>query len=154
MVLILQRLKEIALCNTIKPIAVSIVVAFLGIEVSSAMAADWHAKANYPAKVTAVKFDTGWNITQTTSVRWGSWDVAFGSAVPVASYQEGYGNERVTIKGLQCTNSVAGSIPCQLALGHSDQYNRDVCNIFADSNGNTAFPGLTIDCPTGLELAP
>jgi hypothetical protein len=125
-----------------------------GMGLSPVMAADWHDKANYPAKVTAVKFDTGYNITRQTAARWGSWDVAFGSALPTAMFTEGYGNERVTITGLQCTNSVAGSIPCQLALGHADKYNRDICNIFADSSGNTAFPGLTIDCPTGLELAP
>lgn len=138
--------------RTVAPL--SLIVVFCGIGIRSATAADWHDKANYPAKVTAVKFDTGYNITQAASARWGSWDVAFGAALPVAVFAEGYGNERVTITGLQCTNSVAGSIPCQLALGHSDQYNRDICNIFADSNGNTPFPGLTIDCPTGLDLAP
>jgi hypothetical protein len=124
-------------------------VLVLGALASSAAASDWHAEANYPARIAAFQF--GGNVLDAThTIKFGSWTVSFNADGPpiyqVFHYQGGGMNYSSASRGnssygLVCSNSISGSFNCAIVFSPTT----GACALAIGNN-----QPLPIDCPTDV----
>jgi hypothetical protein len=110
---------------------------------------DWHARANYPARVAAITFDS-YTLDATHSVSFGSWSISFDPQGPPVMESFGGGAYYATVNlggpngqilPLVCNNAVTGQRRCTLNFNP----NQNICELGVD-------PGLRlpIPCPTDI----
>ena len=76
-----------------------------------------YSDSDFPAKVQAVVFANGVTFGPGNTMEWGKWKVSFGpssGAYIVGPYNGGF--KKVEIRSLECSNPVAGQIPCKMML--------------------------------------
>lgn len=111
-----------------------------------ARADDWHPKANYPARVSAITFGSA-ILNSSQSVTFGSWTVSFDPRVLplMESYGGGayYGTEDIAdgTRALLCANAVTGQRRCTFNFNP----NQSICELWVDPSLR-----LPIPCPTDI----
>jgi hypothetical protein len=77
-----------------------------------------YSASNFPAKPSALVYPHNIVLSASSSIHQGTWDISFGP--DVAAFFAGpwgpAGMLSIEVRGLQCTNSVVGQIPCTLGL--------------------------------------
>jgi hypothetical protein len=121
-----------------------------------------YSASNFPAKPSALVFPHNVILSASTSIRQGTWDISFGPNV--AAFFVGpfgpIGMLKIEVRGLQCTNSVVGQIPCTIGLLWHPEGAR-YCELDSDDL-NKFKPGGLVDnqifgwndkfCPIELRL--
>lgn len=111
---------------------------------------NWHDKSLYPAKVELIGFGKERRITSETYLTWGAWSVHFPYFEnPVARVTQ---NDDaffvVSVEGLRCENSVAGTKSCFMGLSYQKRWKTYSCYFWpADENL------IEIHCPKRLVFA-
>jgi hypothetical protein len=116
---------------------------------------------DFPSRVRAIVFQGGAELTGSHSVRFGKWSVSFGTNV--GAFYKVNDLRFIFVRGLECANDVAGTIPCHLVLGYSPKAVVGApwyatCSFHADddtykgSDTNSPNRILDITCPAQLRL--
>lgn len=145
---------------------VFLVVGFSVLPVFPAFGGDWitmfQDRALWPARLRALTFPSGHVLDAHRSLQYGSWSVAFGASPPVverASSVPDDGTGGLWIRGLKCTNPVAGEQQCGFDLmtrGTLRNIRNAGCFLvpWKKNPGDppSRVPSLKIGCPSDLQI--
>ncbi len=122
------------------------------------LARDWTSMgpADAPARVAAITFGTGNEISRQRETCWGAWCVGFvptGAIITDARACSGPGFRAcLKIEGLSCRNAVAGRVPCYMTLLKPAKVKWSLCQLIQPINRNELRILFKIRCPTDLRL--
>jgi len=91
-------------------------------------------RSDFPARVKAIGFPSGNEISPSSSLTWGKWSVSFKGQLPIAKYSYVPDLPQYVIEGLRCSNSVVGTTNCAL----TGTMNREVCML--NPGGGASVP--------------
>ena len=131
----------------------------LGVILSAcAEAPAWQSfsSGDFPAQVREIRFSDGSVISNSHSLTFGAWRVAFGTEMPtmngINKYSSGTVQVSTGVTNLSCHNTAAGTVPCLILL--TVIQDKPMCRLAPEGMGTNALNNnFGIECPSDIVLS-